>query len=103
MREIQRVIAPNGRIVIVDTRRDLATWAWVVLKVAQRLLMPRSLRAVDEPSTSFRAGFRAPELEWFAARAKFPEFRIHEAPAWLILEAGRAEGDAVHQRRTHQP
>lgn len=95
LREIRRVLAPGGRIVIADTRRDLPTWAWVAVKVAQRLLMPSALREVDEPSTSIRAGYRAQELEWFAARATFPAFRIHEGPAWLILEAGTAERDVV--------
>ena len=100
LREIRRVLAPGGRIVIADTRRDLPTWAWVAVKVAQRLLMPSALREVDEPSTSIRAGYRAQELEWFAARATFPSFRIHEGPAWLILEAGTAERDVV---RTQLP
>ena len=88
LREIRRVLAPCGRVVITDTRRDLPAWAWVAIKVVQRLLMPTALKSIDEPSTSIRAGYRAPELEWFAARASLPRFHISERPAWLILESG---------------
>ena len=103
LREMRRVLAPRGRIVIVDTRRDLPTWAWVAANVAQRLLMPSALREVDEPSTSIRAGYRAQELEWFAARAAFPAFRIYEGLAWLMLEAGTTERDVLRPVATRQP
>ena len=102
-REIRRVVAPHGRIVVVDTRRDLPTWAWVAMKVAQRVLLPSALREVDEPSTSIRAGYRAPELEWFAARAAFPPFQIHEGPAWLMIESGTTESDVMRPQSARQP
>jgi ubiquinone/menaquinone biosynthesis C-methylase UbiE len=103
MRELRRVVAAQGRIVIIDTRRDLPTWAWVTIKVAQRLLMPSALREIDEPSASIRAGYRAQELEWFAARASFPPFGIREGPGWLILEAGVPEGDTFRPKFGRQP
>jgi ubiquinone/menaquinone biosynthesis C-methylase UbiE len=103
LREIRRVLAPDGRIVIVDTRRDVPTWAWVAIKVAQRLLMPSALRRIDEPSTSIRAGYRAPELEWFAARAAFPAFRLSQGIAWLILEAGTTARDNMDSQASLQP
>lgn len=103
LREVRRVLAPEGRVVIMDTRRDVSARAWIAVKVAQSLAMPAALQEVDEPSTSIRSGYRAAELEWFAARASFPTFRIHEGPAWLVLEAGTTERDVLHPRFSRQP
>ena len=103
MRELRRVVAADGRIVIIDTRRDVPTWAWVAVKVAQRLLMPSALREIDEPSSSIRSGYRAQELEWFAARASFPPFGIREGLGWLVLEAGEFERDTIRLRVSRQP
>jgi ubiquinone/menaquinone biosynthesis C-methylase UbiE len=103
LKEVRRVLKPDGRVVVIDTRRDLPTWAWVTALVIQRILMPVELRDVDEPSTSIRAGYRAQELEWFAARAGLPTFRIHEGLAWLILESGVTESDVLRSRTRRQP
>ena len=100
--EIRRALAPGGRVVILDLRRDLPSWAWVAMKSLQRLLGHQALRAIDEPSASVRAAYREPELQWFAARAKFPPFRISARLAWILLDAGPSEVDGGRPGREGQ-
>ena len=84
--EIRRVLTPSGRFVVADVRRDLPIGIWVLIRAWQLVMSPAPLSTLDEPSSSVRSSYTAQELEWLAARAKLPEFRISVWPAWLILE-----------------
>lgn len=84
--EIRRVMTSSGRFVIADVRRDLPVAFWALVRAWQSVISPQALAELDEPSSSIRSSYTAQELEWLAARAKLPEFRISVWPGWLILE-----------------
>jgi ubiquinone/menaquinone biosynthesis C-methylase UbiE len=88
LRELARTLAPSGRYLIADLRRDVTLAMWLLLRLVQSLGAPRDLRALDEPSASFRAAYASPEAEWLAARAKLPDLNVQAAAAWLIIERG---------------
>jgi hypothetical protein len=56
----------------------------------QTLGAPRDLRALDEPSASFRAAYAPPEAEWLAARAKLPKLNVKATPVSIMIEGGAA-------------
>ena len=86
--EVRRVLSPRGRFLILDLRRDLPLPLWVALRALQALVVPRDLRALDEPSASLRAAYAPHEAEWLAARAKLPGFQIKASRLWLAIEGG---------------
>jgi ubiquinone/menaquinone biosynthesis C-methylase UbiE len=96
--EVRRVLRPEGRYVLADFRRDLPLAGWLLVRLAQAMVVPRDLRAVDEPSASIAAAYSPPEAEWLAARAKLPELQIERSTAWLIIQ--RADLDSAPQFST---
>ncbi|CAA9280659.1 MAG: hypothetical protein AVDCRST_MAG77-3811 [uncultured Chloroflexi bacterium] len=89
--EIGRVLKPGGQYLVADLRRDMRLWLWLALRVAQAVVVPRDLRAIDEPGASVRAAYTPHEAEWFAARAKLPAIRVSAGPLWLAVERKRSE------------
>lgn len=88
LEEVRRVLAPGGRYLILEARRDMPSALWVVVQLVQRRLAPRDLRAIDEPSASLRAAYAPREVEWFAARAGLPDLRVRAGRWWVALERG---------------
>ncbi|HEX2036989.1 MAG TPA: class I SAM-dependent methyltransferase [Chloroflexota bacterium] len=86
--EVRRVLAPHGRFLIVDLRRNVPLWLWLAIRLLQGLVAPRHLRALDEPSASLRAAFAPHEAEWLAARARLPHLNVTVGPVWLMIEGG---------------
>jgi ubiquinone/menaquinone biosynthesis C-methylase UbiE len=86
LREISRVLAPDGRYVVLDFRRDLPLGLWLLARLIQTALTPRDLRAMDEPSVSIASSFTANEAEWLAARAKLPDLCVPRGRAWIAIE-----------------
>lgn len=103
LREVRRQLAPpappaaaaaeagtapaaGGRYLIADLRRDTGWPVWLLIRLAQSLFSPRALRALDEPSASYRAAYSPPEAEWLAARARLPDLNVRTGAAWLMIE-----------------
>ncbi len=84
--EIRRVLAPEGRYLIADFRRDVSLPLWLAVRLGQGLAVPPDLRALDEPSASIRAAYAPQEAEWLAARARLPDLHVSAGPAWIMIE-----------------
>jgi SAM-dependent methyltransferase len=84
--EVRRTLAAGGRYFVVDLRRDLNLAQWLLVRLVQSVVVPRDLRAIDEPSSSIGAAYAPHEAEWLAARAQLPDLRITRGPAWLAIE-----------------
>jgi SAM-dependent methyltransferase len=95
--EINRVLAPEGRYVIADFRRDLPLPLWLVVCAIQSLFTPKDLRALGEPGASIRAAYAPHEAEWLAARAGLPQISLKPGIGWLMMER---EGAASPRRYT---
>ena len=83
--EVRRVLAPQGRFLVADLRRDVPWPLWLVMRAAQAL-SPRDLRALDEPSASVRAAYAPHEAEWLAGHARLPDLKVTAYPGWLMIE-----------------
>lgn len=88
--EIRRVLAPAGRFVIADLRRDVTGPLWILARFLQAVVVPRALASIGEPTASLGAAYTQQELEWLLARAKLPAFAIKQGPIWLLAERAMA-------------
>jgi SAM-dependent methyltransferase len=84
--EARRTLADGGRYFVGDLRRDLNLAQWLLVRLLQAVVVPRDLRAIDEPSSSIGAAYAPHEAEWLAARAQLPDLRITRGPGWLAIE-----------------
>ncbi|MGH2355010.1 MAG: class I SAM-dependent methyltransferase [Chloroflexota bacterium] len=100
--EVRRLLTTDGRYMIFDLRRNVSLSFWVAIRAIQGLLVPRDLRALDEPSASIRAGYAPHEAEWLAARAKLPDLQVTSGPAWIMIERGRATMPAPPHKENRQ-
>ncbi len=100
LEELRRVLAPGGRYLVLDGRRDMPSALWVLVQLVQRRLAPRDLRAIDEPSASLRASYAPREVEWLAARAGLPDLQVRAGSWWVALERG---DPAQPDQSQHEP
>lgn len=85
LREIDRVLVPGGKVLIVDLRRDAPALVFGMAAVIQRL-GPPALAEVGEPLASFQAAYTPWEVALLGAKAGWGELHIGTGPFWLVLE-----------------
>ncbi len=88
LREIRRVLTPDGKAFIFDLRRDASPLLLGVTDVVRRTLVPRPLRETGEPIVSFQAAYTPCEAVLLAAKAGWTDPRVSTGPFWLVLENG---------------
>lgn len=86
LREIERVVKPDGRVLIVDARRDVALLPWLLLKVIQRILPFAALRRAGEPTGSFQSSYTPDEVAALLRLAGLSRWQVTGGPAWLLIE-----------------
>jgi ubiquinone/menaquinone biosynthesis C-methylase UbiE len=94
--EIARVLRPSGSFLIFDLRRDMAAPCWLLLWFATRVIVPASLRRVNEPLSSRNAAYTPQEAarlaaeslaaENLAAQSRLSGWRVTRGPLWLTIE-----------------
>jgi ubiquinone/menaquinone biosynthesis C-methylase UbiE len=86
LREIRRVLAPGGRALILDMRRDAPALLFGFLTLVSRVLAPRWLRESGEPLASLQAAYTPAEAVLLAVKAGWNEPRVITYPALMVLE-----------------
>lgn len=87
LREIRRVLAPGGSLLLLDIRRDAPTVFLGAMTMATRYLLPEPVRETSEPLASFQAAYKPWEIALLACKAGWPEPRITTWPIGMLVEA----------------
>jgi ubiquinone/menaquinone biosynthesis C-methylase UbiE len=85
LREIQRVLKPDGQFLIFDLRRDAPRLFYGLLKFAQTIVLPSVLRRVNEPVGSALASYTPTEADALLRGTSFQEWEIKPGFAWMFI------------------
>lgn len=85
--EIQRVLRPGGRFMIFDLRRDVGLAPWLLFWFATHVVVPGTLRRMNEPMSSREAAYTSPEVVEMLSRSLLQNWQGTTGPFWLTVES----------------
>ena len=85
--EIYRVLAPGGRLMVFDARRDVPLLVFHAFRVGQALFGPRAIRRTNGAVGSLWSSYTADELERLLFAQQFGSVAVAQGFAWLLLKA----------------
>lgn len=89
LREIRRVLAPGGKMLLCDLRRDAFPLALGVISVFSHAIVPEEMRRSGEPLASFHAAYTPCETAVLAVKAGWDDPHLLQGPIWWVLESTR--------------
>ncbi|MBN2238475.1 MAG: methyltransferase domain-containing protein [Dehalococcoidales bacterium] len=83
--EIHRVLKKGGGFMVFDIRRDSPRLFYLILKFAQKFILPQQLVEKDEPTSSVKASYTPEEAGGFLKDLPFGEVRATGGIFWLFV------------------
>ncbi len=90
--EIYRVIAPGGRLVVLDPRRNAPWLVFLAFRIGQSLFSPSAIRRTNGAVGSLWASYTRSELQRLLATQPFEQVKVAAGPGWLIADCVKAPG-----------
>jgi len=88
--EINRVLKPQGQLLIFDLRRDSWWLLYWILKFAQLLILPSPMRYINEPTDSFLSSYSPNELNILMSGSPIDEWRVKPGLFWTFVWGRKA-------------
>jgi len=88
--EINRVLKPQGQLLIFDLRRDSWRLLYWLLRFAQLLILPSPMRHENEPTNSFLSSYTPIELDAFMSGSPLDEWKIKPGMFWTFIWGRKA-------------
>ncbi len=84
IREIHRVLKPEGQFLIFDLRRDSPRLFYWIIRFAQMFILPAPMRRNNEPTSSVLANYTPVELEAILKATPFKHWNIKRGIFYLF-------------------
>jgi len=84
--EIFRVLTDGGVLLIFDFRRDARKFFYGLLKFATKVVVPKALKKINEPSGSLKAGYVFSEISQIISQTSFSNVDIKPYLAWMFIK-----------------
>jgi ubiquinone/menaquinone biosynthesis C-methylase UbiE len=84
--EIARVLRPGGAFLIADLRRDMPPPFYLLVWFATRVVVPPTLRRINEPLASRNASYDPYEVARLVQISRLTGWHMATGPLWLIVE-----------------
>lgn len=84
--EIFRVLTDGGVLLIFDFRRDARKFFYGLLKFATKVVVPKALKKINEPSGSLKAGYVFSEISQIISQTSFNNVDIKPYLAWMFIK-----------------
>ncbi|TKJ24200.1 MAG: hypothetical protein CEE43_00520 [Promethearchaeota archaeon Loki_b32] len=84
--EIFRVLTDGGVLLIFDFRRDARKFFYGLLKFATKVVVPKALKKINEPSGSLKAGYVFSEISQIISQTSFSNVYIKPYLAWMFIK-----------------
>ncbi|TET56349.1 MAG: class I SAM-dependent methyltransferase [Promethearchaeota archaeon] len=84
--EIFRVLTDGGVLLIFDFRRDARKFFYGLLKFATKVVVPKALKKINEPSGSLKAGYVFSEISQIVSQTSFNNVDIKPYLAWMFIK-----------------
>ena len=87
LKEMRRVLAEGGRLVLFDLRRDCPRWMYLVFLTGQKLFLPRNIRRTNGAVGSIWASYTPDEVSGMMVEAGFQRYQVRRAFGWVLVTA----------------
>ena len=83
--EIYRILKKDGRFIIFDFRRDSRKFFYGFFTFVTKVIVPKSLKKVNEPFDSLQSGYTPNEIIQFLDQSPFNDIEISPFLAWMFI------------------
>jgi ubiquinone/menaquinone biosynthesis C-methylase UbiE len=85
MAEVNRVLKSKGQFLIFDVRRDSRQLFYWLIRFAQTFILPDAMKRINEPTSSFLAGYTPKELDGLMSKSSFDGWKVKPGIFWIFI------------------
>ena len=85
LRELHRVLKPEGQFILFDLRRGSPRLFYWLMRFAQMFVLPAPMRRMNEPISSVLANYTPSELTGIIKETPFEQWSIQPGIFWVFL------------------